>query len=148
MPTIRGPRVSIEEVKVLKFLYCLHDLRISAWSPVATIIFTLHFIVRNELRTTTTCSDHGAAVSFTTVSNTQETSVDYVCTLESGETVSCAWKLQQGYLCTTVSYIVYLIGWGTMHSLILKKGSWFRSVLFYWSTFGSRLQLLSTKYFS
>ena len=43
--------------------------------------------VRNGLMTTTTCSDHGAEVSFNSVNNDQQTSVDYVCTSESGETV-------------------------------------------------------------
>ena len=38
---------------------------------------------------TATCSDHGATVSFNSIINTQETSVDYVCIGEGGEQVSC-----------------------------------------------------------
>ena len=56
--------------------------------------------VHNGLMTTTTCSDHEAGVSFTSVNNDQETSVDYVCTSESGETVR---KFQQAYLYNIMS---------------------------------------------
>ena len=67
--------------------------------PVAIKVF-FSPSVRNGLMTTTTCSDHGAGVSFTSVNSDQETSVDYVCTSESGETVR---KFQQAYFYSIMS---------------------------------------------
>ena len=50
--------------------------------------------------------------------------------LESGETLSCVRRPQQGPLHNNLPYSIYHIGWGTMHSVLLKKGSWSKSVLF------------------
>ena len=70
---------------------------------------------------TATCSDHGATVAFNSISNTQETSVDYVCTHEGGEMVSCVWSACMKCKEVPILMIVYLIGKCTIIGILQSQ---------------------------